>query len=105
MTHVAGTANIVINTIGTYAAEFSLTATHANQFSFELNGISIPGGRYGTGVDRIQNTGNVAFTVTTVPSILTLVNNTSTIGTVTLSNTEGGSLTAVSASISIFQIG
>ncbi|WP_255302344.1 collagen-like protein, partial [Bacillus cereus] len=104
-THVAGTSNIIINTLGTYVAEFTLTAVQANQFSFELNGIPIPGGRYGTGVNRIQTTGTVAFTVTTVPSTLTLVNNTSTTGTVTLSNTEGGSLTAVSASISIFQIG
>ena len=32
-THVAGTPNIVINTLGTYVAEFTLTAVQANQFS------------------------------------------------------------------------
>ncbi|TKJ01321.1 hypothetical protein FC695_19390 [Bacillus cereus] len=104
-THVAGTANIVINTLGTYVAEFTLTASQQNQFSFALNGIPIPGGRYGTGVNRIQNTGRVAFTVVAVPATLTLINNTSTTGTVTLSNNEGGSLVAVSASVSIFRIG
>ncbi|PFU36465.1 hypothetical protein COK69_03190 [Bacillus cereus] len=107
LTHVAGTTNIIINTIGTYVADFMLTAIQANQFSLALNGVPIPGGRYGTGINRIQTTGKVAFTVITVPSTLTLINNTSTAGTgnITLSNNEGGALTAVSASLSIFQIG
>ncbi|HDR4464908.1 TPA: hypothetical protein QCP98_005824 [Bacillus cereus] len=105
LTHIAGTENIIINITGTYVAEFNLTAVQANQFSFSLNGTPIPGGRYGTTVNRIQTTGNVAFTVTTVPSTLTLVNDTSTTGTVTLSNNGGGTLTAVSASISVVRIG
>ncbi|WP_171053861.1 collagen-like protein, partial [Bacillus cereus] len=107
LTHVAGTTNIIINTIGTYVADFTLTAIQANQFSLALNGVPIPGGRYGTGINRIQTTGKVAFTVITVPSTLTLINNTSTAGTgnITLSNNEGGALTTVSASLSIFQIG
>ncbi|MDA2384109.1 NTTRR-F1 domain [Bacillus cereus] len=105
LTHTVGTANIVINQVGTYVANFTLTAVQANQFSFVLNGVSIPGGRYGTGINHIQTTGSVAFTVTTVPSTLTLVNHTSTTGTVTLSNNEGGNLIGVSASISIFRIG
>ncbi|WP_155119732.1 MULTISPECIES: hypothetical protein [Bacillus] len=52
-----------------------------------------------------QYTGRVAFTVVTVPATLTLINNPSTTRTVTLSNNEGGSLTAVSAGISVYLIG
>ncbi|PGR55025.1 hypothetical protein COC49_30485 [Bacillus cereus] len=105
LSHVAGTANIIINTIGTYVAEFILTVSQTNQFSFALNGTPIPGGRYGAGTNHIQNIGRVAFTVTTVPSTLTLINNTSTPANVTLANNEGGSLTVVTASISISQVG
>ncbi|MCU4997906.1 collagen-like protein [Bacillus cereus] len=104
-THIAGTGNITINTRGTYVAEFQLEAARENQFSFALNGTPIPGGRYGTGSPHSINQGTVAFTVTTVPSTLTLINNTSSAGTITLSNNDGGSLTNVSASISIFQVG
>ncbi|MGG2015468.1 hypothetical protein [Bacillus sp. S10(2024)] len=104
LTHIAGTGNIIINTLGTYLAEFQLMATRENQFSFELNGTPISGGRYGTGSPHALNQGIVAFTVTAIPSTLTLVNNISSSGTITLSNTDGGSLTAVSASISIFQV-
>ncbi|WP_257144182.1 hypothetical protein [Bacillus cereus] len=105
LSHVAGTTNFIINTIGTYIAEFTLTTVQANQLSFVLNNAPIPGGRYGTGVNWIQITGRIAFTVTRVPFTLTLVNNTSTTGTVTFSNNEGGTLTAVSAGINVYRIG
>ncbi|PFB92213.1 hypothetical protein CN296_28415 [Bacillus cereus] len=105
LTHITGTGNIIINTIGTYVAEFQLEAARENQFSFALNGTPIPGGRFGTGSPHSINKGTVAFTVTAVPSTLTLINNISSAGTITLSNNDGGSLTSVSASISIFQVG
>ncbi|PGB03737.1 collagen-like triple helix repeat-containing protein [Bacillus toyonensis] len=98
LTHVTGTGNIIINTVGTYVAEFQLEASRENQFSFALNGTPIPGGRFGTGSPHSINQGTVAST-------LTLINNTSSAGTITLSNSDGGSLTTVSASISIFQVG
>ncbi|MBR9742992.1 collagen-like protein [Bacillus cereus] len=105
LSHITGTGNIIINTLGTYVAEFQLQASRENQFSFALNGTPIPGGRFGTGSPHTINQGTAAFTVTVVPSTLTLINNTSSTGTVTLSNNDGGSLTNVSASISIFQVG
>ncbi|WP_136699637.1 collagen-like protein [Bacillus fungorum] len=105
LTHIASTGNIIINTLGTYVAEFQLESSRENQFSFALNGIPIPGGPFGTGSPHSVNQGTVAFTVTLVPSTLTLINNTSSAGTITLSNSDGGSLTNVSASISIFQVG
>ncbi|MEG7924862.1 collagen-like protein [Bacillus cereus] len=105
LTHITGTGNIIINTIGTYVAGFQLEAARENQFSFALNGTPIPGGRFGTGSPHSINQGTVAFTVTAVPSTLTLINNISSAGTITLSNNDGGSLTSVSASISIFQVG
>ncbi|HHY2677443.1 TPA: collagen-like protein, partial [Bacillus toyonensis] len=105
LTHISSTGNIIINTIGTYVAEFQLVASRENQFSFALNGTPIPGGRYGTGSPHSINQGTVAFTVTVVPSTLTLINSTSSAGTITLSNNDGGSSTTVSVSISIFQIG
>ncbi|MBG0967091.1 hypothetical protein F3I01_29075 [Bacillus sp. SRB1LM] len=81
LTHVVGTTSLIINTIGTYVADFTLRAVQANQFSLMLNGVPIPGGRYGTGINRIQTTGT---------------------GTIALSNNERGDLTAVSAGLSIF---
>ncbi|EJQ21890.1 TPA: collagen-like protein, partial [Bacillus cereus] len=105
LSHITGTGNIIINTLGTYVAEFQLQASRENQFSLELNGTPIPGGRFGTGSPHSINQGTAAFTVTVVPSTLTLINNTSSAGTITLSNSDGGSLTNVSASISIFQVG
>ncbi|MES5921868.1 hypothetical protein QCI44_28540 [Bacillus cereus group sp. RP37] len=105
LTHITGTGNIIINTIGTYVAGFQLEAARENQFSFALNGTPIPGGRFGTGSPHSINQGTVAFTVAAVPSTLTLINNISSAGTITLSNNDGGSLTSVSASISIFQVG
>ncbi|PFN54353.1 collagen-like triple helix repeat-containing protein [Bacillus thuringiensis] len=105
LSHITGTGNIIINTLGTYVAEFQLQASRENQFSLELNGTPISGGRFGTGSPHTINQGTAAFTVTVVPSTLTLINNTSSAGTITLSNSDGGSLTNVSASISIFQVG
>ncbi|MGF1438516.1 collagen-like protein [Bacillus thuringiensis] len=105
LSHITGTGNIIINTLGTYVAEFQLQASRENQFSLELNGTPIPGGRFGTGSPHTINQGTAAFTVTVVPSTLTLINNTSSASTITLSNSDGGSLTNVSASISIFQVG
>ncbi|OTZ55147.1 collagen-like protein, partial [Bacillus thuringiensis] len=105
LSHITGTGNIIINTLGTYVAEFQLQASRENQCSFALNGTPIPGGRFGTGSPHTINQGTAAFTVTIVPSTLTLINNTSSAGTITLSNSDGGSLTNVSASISIFQVG
>ncbi|MFK4354564.1 hypothetical protein ABH964_003911 [Bacillus sp. RC92] len=105
LTHIAGTGNIIINTLGIYVAEFQLASSRENQFSLELNGTPIAGGRYGTGAPHTLNQGTAAFIVTVVPSTLTLINNISSAGTITLSNNEGGSLTTVSASMSIFQVG
>ncbi|PDY20782.1 collagen-like triple helix repeat-containing protein [Bacillus cereus] len=105
LSHITGTGNIIINTLGTYVAEFQLQASRENQFSLQLNGTPISGGRFGTGSPHTINQGTAAFTVTVVPSTLTLINNTSSAGTITLSNSDGGSLTNVSASISIFQVG
>ncbi|WP_235435047.1 hypothetical protein [Bacillus cereus] len=72
-----------------------------NQLSLALNGTPIASGRYGTGAPHTLNQGIAAFTITVVPSTLTLINNISSAGTITLSSAEGGSLTTVSASISI----
>jgi hypothetical protein len=79
-----------------------LNAESPNQFALHLNGSAIPGSRYSAGSDpqSHRNTGQAIFTVSTIPSTLTLNNDTST-GTVTLDPIAGGTVTGTSASVLI----
>jgi hypothetical protein len=101
--HVAGTPIITIGATGVYLAQFRFSAQDRNQFSFFLNGSPISGGRYGQQSNNDINSGMVIFNVTTSPSVLTLVNN-SSVGNIVLDPTQGGTLTADSAAITILKL-
>jgi hypothetical protein len=59
ITHTPGTAPIMVNTAGTYAVIFSVTAVAANQFALSLNGASTVGGSTYSSETDLQDNGQV----------------------------------------------
>jgi hypothetical protein len=102
VTHTAGSASIVVVNAGTYAVNFSVSGTQANQFAIFVNGVAQTSTIYGAGAINIQNTGQ-SILVLPAGATLTLVNHTSAAG-VGLASTIGGTQANVNASVSIKQL-
>lgn len=102
VSHTAGTDTFTLNETGTYRAIWRLSVMEANQFALHLNGTPLAGSRYGVGT-LSSNYGTTTFSAN-AGDTLTLVNDTSTGGSVTLSNSMGGDTDGTSASITIFKL-
>ena len=100
--HSAGSSFIFVNTPGTYEIEFSASGVQSNQFSIFLNGVSIPGSRYGSGAGTQQTTGFVIVTLSAGDVIQ--LNNTGSSGSINLAANTGGTLAAVNASVMIIKL-
>lgn len=103
ITHSVGTAPITIEDEGTYAVWFIINGELANQFALFQNDVVVPGSIYGTEGTSESNTGMTMISAA-AGDILRVRNHTS-IGSVTLNNSAGGSQTNINASIMIIRIG
>ena len=103
ITHSVGTGPITIENEGTYAVWFIINGEVANQFALFQNGVVVPGSIYGT-VGTSESNAGMTMISAAAGDILRVRNHTS-IGSVILDNTVGGSQTNISASIMIIRIG
>ncbi len=101
ISHALGSTDIIINTPGTYAILFLVTATVENQFSIYVNGVRQPSSTYGIFSNEAQTNGMVILSSLAAQSIITLVNDSGT--DVGFNATDP--LTAVNASIILAQVG
>jgi hypothetical protein len=99
ITHTPGRPDVVVTSSGTYAIDFLVTTSQASQFALFVNGAVVPQSIYGSS-GAGQKDGQVIVALT-AGDVLTLVNHTSNSGSVSLSNTAGGSQTNVDASLLI----
>lgn len=102
ITHNPGSSFIFINVSGVYKIEYSVSTTQTNQYSIYLNGVSVPGSRYGEGNTNTQNNGWVFVNVTAGDVIQ--LNNTGSSGSTNLPANTGGTLSAVNASVTITKL-
>ena len=94
-----GTGNITVTNAGTYAIQFQLAGTEANQFAITVNGVVQPSAIYASGAGTQQTTGE-AILVLPAGAVITLRNNLST-AAVTLAPTVGGTANQAMASVAI----
>ena len=101
ITHVLGSASIVVVNAGDYVVGFSVSGTEPNQFAFFVNGVVAAGTTFGSGAGTQQNSGQAILTLG-AGAVLTLRNHTSA-AAVTLAAAPpiGGTSTAVNASVVI----
>ncbi|ANB59667.1 BclA C-terminal domain-containing protein [Anoxybacteroides amylolyticum] len=97
ITHIPGTAQIVVTTPGDYEVTFSVSGTEPNQFALFLNGVLVPGTVYGSGAGTQQNNGQ-AIIAMAANDVLTLRNHSSA-AAVGLASVIGGTQANVNASI------
>lgn len=97
ITHIPGTAQILVTTPGIYEVTFSISGVEPNQFTLFLNGVPIPESVYGSGAGTQQNNGQVIIAIP-AGGILTLRNHTSA-AAVILQTLAGGTQTNANASI------
>jgi hypothetical protein len=95
ITHVLGTATIVVNDPGVYKVTFSVSGLEPNQFAVAVNGTPLAGSVYGSGAGTQQNNGIVLVRLAATAAI-TLVNHTSA-SAVTLQTLAGGTQPNVNA--------
>jgi hypothetical protein len=97
--HAPSSSAITIAISGVCEATFTVLSGAANQFSFFLNGVSLPGGIYGTSNGGQSNTGQIVFSAN-VGDMLT-VRNHSSAGSAGLTISAGGTQPIVNASVLI----
>ncbi|MHB8076879.1 hypothetical protein [Desulfosporosinus fructosivorans] len=102
ITHVVGTAPIILGIAGTYAVWFNVAGVEPNQFTLFQNGAAVPGATYGSGAGTQPNPGKVIITAA-AGDVLTLRNHTSA-AAVTLQTLAGGTVINANASILIEKI-
>jgi hypothetical protein len=99
ITHVDGTAEIVLLNSGTYKVTFSVSGTEPNQMALYVNATQVPGAVYGSGAGTQQNTG---FAIVTVADGAVLrIRNHSSAAAVGLASVIGGTQANSNASIAI----
>ena len=94
-----GTGNITVANAGTYAIQFQLAGTEANQFALTVNGVVQPNAIYASGAGTQQTTGEAILTLP-AGAVITLRNNLSA-AAVTLAPTVGGTANQAMASVTI----
>ncbi|WP_232718552.1 BclA C-terminal domain-containing protein [Bacillus sp. FJAT-45037] len=99
ITHIPGTAEIVVTTAGDYEVTFSVSGVEPNQFAIFINGVLVPETVYGSGAGTQQNNGQAIIAVE-AGDIITLRNHVSA-AAVGLQTQAGGTATNVNASIVI----
>jgi len=102
ITHVLGTAPIILGTAGTYSIWFNVAGVEPNQFTLFQNGVAVAGATYGSGAGTQPNPGMVIITAN-AGDVLTLRNHSSA-ATVTLQTLAGGTESNADASILIEKI-
>lgn len=102
ITHVLGTAPIIIGTAGRYSICFNAACNESNQFTLFQNGAAVPGATYGSGAGTQPNPGMVIIAANS-GDVLTLRNHTSA-AAVTLQTLAGGTVSNADASIMITKI-
>jgi hypothetical protein len=99
ITHVAGSAGVVLVNAGTYQVTFSVSGTEVSQIAVFVNGVTVPGAIYGSGAGTQQNTGQTIVTVA-AGAVLTIRNHTSS-AAVGLATPIGGTQASTNASVVI----
>jgi hypothetical protein len=99
ITHVAGSAGVVLLNAGTYRVTFSVSATEPSQMALFVNGVVVPGAVYGSGAGTQQNTGHTIVTVA-AGAVLTIRNHTSS-AAIGLATPIGGTQGSTNASVVI----
>ncbi|MFZ7131773.1 MAG: hypothetical protein ACOWWR_05390 [Eubacteriales bacterium] len=102
LNHIINTSQITITSDGIYAVWFTVAGTEANQFTLFQNGVEVSESIYGSGDITQPNPGMVIIDATT-GDILSIKNHTS-LTSVNLQDTAGGTQTNVNASIMILKI-
>ena len=102
ITHVLGTAPIILGTAGTYSIWFNAACNEPNQFTLFQNGVAVAGATYGSGAGTQPNPGMVIITAN-AGDVLTLRNHTSA-AAATLQTLAGGTESNADASILIEKI-
>lgn len=99
ITHIPGTAQIIVINSGDYEVTFSVSGTEPNQFGLFINGSPVAGTIYGSGAGTQQNNGQAIIRIA-ANSVLTLRNHSSA-AAVGLASVIGGTQANVNASIVI----
>ena len=63
ITHLLGSASIVVVNAGDYVVGFSVSGTEPNQFAFFVNGVVAAGTTFGSGAGTQQNSGQAILTL------------------------------------------
>lgn len=101
-THVAGGAQVTVNSAGVFEASFTVSGVEPNQFALFLDGVVIPGSIYGSGAGTQINNGFVIFAAS-AGSVIT-VQNYSSASAVTLQTLAGGTQSNSNASLKIIKL-
>ncbi len=102
ITHVLGTAPIILGSAGTYSIWFNASCNEPNQFTLFQNGGPVAGAVYGSGAGTQPNPGMVIITAG-AGDVLTLRNHSSA-AAATLQTLAGGTVSNADASILIQKI-
>lgn len=102
ITHVLGTAPIILGAAGTYSIWFNVACNEPNQFTLFQNGVAVAGATYGAGAGTQPNPGMIIITAN-AGDVLTLRNHTSA-AAATLQTLAGGTVSNADASILIEKI-
>jgi len=102
ITHIPGTAQVLVVLGGVYSVDFSVSGVEPNQFALFQNGAPAAGGIYGSGAGTQQTSGTVIL-VTLPGDVITLVNHSSA-AAVTLQTLAGGTQINVNASLKFMRI-
>jgi hypothetical protein len=102
ISHIPGTAPIILDSCGDYAIWFTVAAVEQNQFTLYKNNAPVGGSTYGSGDVTQPNSGMVIITAEE-GDVLTLRNHTSQ-AAVTLQIQAGGSQINANASILIYKL-
>jgi len=101
ITHVPGTATIILGSAGVYSVWFYASALEPSQFTLFQNGVPVPGATYGTETGTSSNPGWII--ISAAGDVLTVRNHTSEIP-VALQTFSGGTQVNTNASILIQRI-
>jgi hypothetical protein len=97
ITHVAGSAGLVLVNAGKYQVTFSVSGTEPSQMALFVNGVMVPGAVYGSGAGTQQNTGQTIVTAA-AGAVLTVRNHTSS-AAIGLATPIGGTQASTNASV------